>query len=301
MKIDVFGLTDVGKKRKINEDNFQCTTLSEKNLDKGVPASLLIVADGIGGHAGGDTASAMAVNILNERIRNQYGAGTEVKENYHAIIEAAIQKVNSGIFQRAAEDQNLVGMGTTVVTALIIDSFALISNVGDSRAYLIRDKKILQITEDHSWKAEQLKLKLLLEKEISESPFRHTITRSLGFDSNVNVDTFSVELFNDDFLLLCSDGLYESLSDTYMMNLILKNKNPKRICLKLIKMANKKGGHDNITAVVAHLTGKEKAGVKKPCLSDTVKLEKKHRDMAKKQTGKDTVDLSPSDTIKLDT
>ena len=301
MKIDVFGLTDVGKNRKINEDNFQCTILSEKNLNKGVPASLLIVADGIGGHAGGDTASAMAVNILNERIRNQYGAGAAEKENYHAILEAAIQKVNSSIFQRAAEDQNLVGMGTTVVMAFIIDSFALISNVGDSRAYLIRDKKILQITEDHSWKAEQLKLKLLLEKEISESPFRHTITRSLGFDSNVNVDTFSVELFNDDFLLLCSDGLYESLSDTYMMNLIHKNKKPEKICLKLIKRANKKGGHDNITAVVVHLTGKEKAGEKKPRLSDTVKLEKKHRDMAEKQTGKDTVDLSPSDTIKLDT
>jgi serine/threonine protein phosphatase PrpC len=83
MKIDVFGLTDVGKKRKINEDNFQCAILSEKNMDKGVPASLLIVADGIGGHAGGDTASAMAVNILTERIRSQYGVGNEAKVQRH--------------------------------------------------------------------------------------------------------------------------------------------------------------------------------------------------------------------------
>jgi len=309
MKIDVCGLSDVGKKRKINEDNFLCSTISVKNPGKGSPVSLLIVADGIGGHAGGDTASAMAVDILESRVQSKFLADQTGDADNRAIAEATIQEANSRIFQRAAEDPNLNGMGTTVVSALIRDSHALISNVGDSRAYLVRDNKILQITEDHSWKAEQLKLKMLSEEEITGSPFRHTITRSLGFDSAVNVDTFFLQLFNDDFLLLCSDGLYESLPDTYMMKLILKKKKPKKICEKLIKMANKKGGHDNITAVVALFTGIEKKETKKIGPSDTVKIEHKYQDIAGKQRVKDTVDLeeleeekkrSPSDTVKLD-
>ena len=307
MTVEFFGITDVGIKRKFNEDNFLCQDFSHRASKNNLPLSLLVVADGIGGHAGGDTASSMAVDVLSSSV-NHIFESTDSSE-YQEVMETSIQEANHQIFKSATEDKRLTGMGTTLVSALIVDTYALVSNVGDSRAYLIRNHRIVQITEDHSWRAEQIKLNLLSEEEISQSPFRHTITRSLGFDSDVNVDTFYVELFNNDYLLLCTDGLYESLPDSEMMKVVLKSKRPEKACEKLIKMANKKGGHDNITAVVGHFRGipREKKDSKKP--SDTVKLDEKYQRIARASAKRDTVDLDEKekrekplshDTVKLD-
>lgn len=308
MKISFFGLTDVGRKRKFNEDNFDGLDLPERREGEKYTASLLIVADGIGGHAGGDTASKVGVEVIRNQILNKFPSLEPEISHYQEAMQSGIQAANREIFQRAAADPNLTGMGTTIVTALTVDSYALVSNVGDSRAYLIREGRIVQISEDHSWKAEQRKLHLLTEEEIVESPFRHTITRSLGFESDVNVDTFLVDLHKDDYLLLCTDGLYESLPDEYMMRLILKNKKPDKICHRLIKLANKNGGHDNITALVAHILEVPPPAKAAEFPSDTVKLDIKSQEKAEKQPVVDTVELedikreqkpSPSDTVKL--
>lgn len=309
MKICYFGLTDVGRKRKFNEDNFDCLELPDRPDEAKNPASLLIVADGIGGHAGGDTASKEGVEVLQNQILEKFESLDHNISHYQEAMQNGIQTANREIFQMAAEDTNLTGMGTTVVAALMVDSCALISNVGDSRAYLIREGRITQVSEDHSWKAEQRKLNLLTEEEIVESPFRHTITRSLGFESDVKVDTFLVNLHRNDYLLLCTDGLYESLPDEYMQRIILKNKKPEKICHRLIKLANKNGGHDNITVVIAHVLEVPPPARVKESPADTVKLDIKLKESAEKQPVPDTVDLgelekerkpSPSDTVILD-
>lgn len=308
MKINFFGLTDVGRKRKFNEDNFDCLDLPERQEGEKYSASLLIVADGIGGHAGGDTASKVGVEVIRNQILKKFKSLEHEISHYQEAMQSGFQIANREIFKRAAADPNLTGMGTTMVTALTVDSYALVSNVGDSRAYLIREGRMVQISDDHSWKAEQRKLRRLTEEEIVESPFRHTITRSLGFESDVNVDTFLVDLHKDDYLLLCSDGLYESLPDEYMMKLILKNKKPDKICHRLIKLANKNGGHDNITAIVAQVLEVPSPAKAEMLPSDTVKLDIKSRELTNKQPVADTVDLndlererkpSPSNTIKL--
>ncbi|MCJ7679276.1 MAG: Stp1/IreP family PP2C-type Ser/Thr phosphatase [Candidatus Aminicenantes bacterium] len=308
MKISFFGLTDVGRKRKFNEDNFDCLELPERPGERKNSASLLIVADGIGGHAGGDTASKVGVDVFRDQILERFKSLDYDIRHYQETMQNGIQTSNREIFQMAAENTNLTGMGTTMVTALTVDNYALVSNVGDSRAYLIREGRITQISEDHSWKAEQRKLNLLTEEEIVESPFRHTITRSLGFESDVKVDTFLVDMHRDDYLLLCTDGLYESLPDEYMCRIIIKNKKPDKICHRLIKLANKNGGHDNITAVIAHVLEVPALAQSKESPADTVKLDIKLKETDEKQPVPDTIDLgeldrerkpSPSDTVKL--
>jgi serine/threonine protein phosphatase PrpC len=164
------------------------------------------------------------------------------------------------------------------VAALIAEGEATISNVGDSRAYLIRDGSVRQLTYDHSWRAEQMRLNIMSEEEINQSPFKHTITRSLGFQSDVEIDIFQIKLNNGDYLLLCSDGLYESLTDELVVKIVHNKRKPDKISQKLVKTANQRSGHDNITAAVARVdgieAGKDKGKDKKIKPSDTVKLDK---------------------------
>jgi serine/threonine protein phosphatase PrpC len=273
MKIETAGATDVGKKRQENEDSLLHFGLANKNG----AAAVLAVADGIGGHAGGKTASSIAVKVLEENSRRYFN--NESGESYHhaRMMEEANQAANRRIYKESAENSSLTGMGSTMVAALITNGEATVSNVGDSRAYLIRDGFIRQLTYDHSWKAEQLRLKILSEEEINQSPFKHTITRSLGFQSDVEIDVFQIDLKNGDYLLLCSDGLYESLTDDLTLKIFMSKKYPEKISQKLVKAANQRSGHDNITAVVARVSEcevkPERLENKEYNPSDTVKLE----------------------------
>ena len=272
MQIEAFGHTDIGKKRQFNEDNYLCLELSSNSSNNSAPHYLLAVADGIGGHAGGELASRLAINTLKENILFHRKKGNLYLEPQELLIDS-YQKANQKIFQLASGDKSLVGMGTTLVTALIAGNETTISNVGDSRGYLIRNGSISQITHDHSWKAEQLKKKVLSEKEVLRSPFRNMITRSLGFESDVEIDTFQTDLFNGDYLLLCTDGLYDSLPVYKILKILKREKKPEQICRKLIKLSNKRSGHDNITGVVAHFNEKGQPDDQKHSLSDTVKLD----------------------------
>jgi protein phosphatase len=252
MRTNFFGLTDIGKKREFNEDRYLCADFSDAVPEEKRPLHLFAVADGIGGHAGGEEASSLAVQTLRETlepgIRSGSGdiAGPE-------LIEEAFHRANEIIFRKSTETDRLAGMGTTLVAALVSGMRTVAANVGDSRLYLVRGKTLTQISRDHSWAAEQLRLKVLSENDVARSPFRNIVTRSLGFAASVSVDTFEVELKDQDYLLLCTDGLYGPLGERGILRVFKKHHGPTDICRRLVHLAEKSGGRDNITAVVVQV------------------------------------------------
>lgn len=270
MLIEAFGHTDVGRSRQVNEDNYLCLDLTERGVFPWRPCHLLAVADGIGGQAGGELASSMAVAILQDNVLTHLRNGGP-PQDFQRILREANDTANAKIYAHASEHEECRGMGTTLAAALVAGNRVAVSNVGDSRAYLVRDGDIRQITQDHSWSDEQRRLKVLTEEEIRKSPFKNMITRSLGYDSNIVADTFEMVLCEGDYLLLCTDGLYGLVDEKLVQKIIARRKKPEKICAKLIDKANLHGGRDNITAVVAYL--KADGASPKTISSDTVKLE----------------------------
>ncbi len=246
--LDLYGRTDAGRVREDNQDSFLCLDLAAGASAPPPFPWLLAVADGIGGHAGGAQASDLAVRTLESEIRA--GAGTIEPA---ALLEQAFQKANRLIFEAAARLPNSAGMGTTLVAALAGPRSAFVANVGDSRAYLVRDGRLYPISQDHSWAAEQRRLKVLTPDEIARSPFRTLVTRSLGYENEVKVDTFQVELEERDDLFLCSDGLHGQVPEKTVGKLFRKARRIDDLCARLIEAANKAGGPDNITAVVGRV------------------------------------------------
>lgn len=252
MKIAARGLTDAGRKRDHNEDSF-C-------VDVGL--GLLVVADGMGGHAGGGTASRLAIQAIEERVRlarsqnhqeDVSGAGEERFELRHALVETVREACHS-IFKQAQSDPTLTGMGTTVTAVQVEDGTAFVAHVGDSRCYLTRCERIYQVTEDHSLVNEQLKAGAITAEEARNSRFKNIITRSVGFEENVQVDAASLVLEVGDHLVICSDGLSNLVHDEEIRDLVLQvgvDQAPDR----LVDLANARGGDDNITVVVARIDG----------------------------------------------
>lgn len=271
MQIEAFGLTDVGTKRDANEDNFLCVDLSGKLVAVEEDFCFLAVADGIGGHLGGATASTLAVQTVRENILNRLeeGAGPLV---FKSLLEESFHSANHRIFEKASRENEYFGMGTTLVAAVLLGGKAFIANVGDSRAYHIRGNEISRISRDHSWAEEQRRVNGLSEQDILRSPYKNMITRSLGFGPDVEVDHFFQEMDDRDYLLLCTDGLHGVLDDGMILKAFRKRKNPTDISRHLIRSANRMKSDDNVTAVVAHWRG---AASKKRPLSDTVRLKVK--------------------------
>jgi len=249
MRIEFFGNSDIGKKREFNEDRFLCADLSRDHAGPPRPLYLFAVADGIGGHAGGEVASYLAMETLKDdltRRLDQAGADIDLRQ----VLKDAFHQANREIFREGAGAERLAGMGTTLVAALITPGVATAANVGDSRLYLIRGDSMTRISQDHTWAAEQVRRKLLSEKEVVRSPFRNLVTRSLGYASEIEVDSFQVPLETGDWLLLCTDGLHGSLSDRLLRKFFRKGERAEDVCQRLIAAAGKRGGQDNITAVV---------------------------------------------------
>jgi len=269
MQLEIFGDTDIGKKREINEDNYLCLEISQGLL----PLYLLVVADGMGGHSGGEIASSMAVELFKNTVLHQLKDGQGSDLDFRKILEESSVEVNKAVYKKASEDLQLTGMATTMVAALISGHSATISNIGDSRAYLIRKKCVEQITVDHTWKNNQLQKKEFSEEDILNSPFRNMVTNALGLDFQVKVDIFTLELTEEDYLFLCSDGVYSLLKDKEILKVFKKAKKPKRICQKIIQIANDRGGHDNITALVVRAGRKEKEKTRLASPSDTIRLD----------------------------
>ena len=243
------GLTDVGQRRDHNEDSF---LVDDAN-------GLFIVADGMGGHAGGGTASRLAVETIQRSVRaarerepQLFGTTSGVEESpLPDVLREAVEAACARIYQTAQGDPELAGMGTTVTAALVDGRSAFIAHVGDSRCYLLRGARIYQVSEDHSLVNEQLKAGAISADEARHSRFKNIITRSVGFEQQVQVDLMGVELEHGDILLICCDGLSNMVEDSEILQVVEEaplDEAPKR----LIALANDRGGDDNITVVVVH-------------------------------------------------
>lgn len=258
LRLDVAQLTDVGRKREHNEDNMAYVIPKDPMvmMHKG---SLFIVADGMGGHAAGEVASEIAVDT----VSNTYYQ--DDSDDVPATLLNSIRRANAAIHQRAAENMLRSGMGTTCVAAVLRGGMAYVANVGDSRAYLIRKSRIRQVSQDHSWVAEQVRAGLLTEEQARTHAQRNVITRSLGTQPDVEIDLFREVLEDGDTLLLCSDGLSGFVTDEELMRTVDQFV-PQESVYHLIERANESGGPDNITAIVARVQelGVDPPGVRQP-------------------------------------
>src|SRR6266581_5982755 len=245
LRLDVAQLTDVGRKREHNEDNMAYVIPKDPQvMTKKGP--MFIVADGMGGHAAGEVASEIAVDT----ISNVYYQ--DDSDDVAVSLLHAIKRSNALIYQRAAENMLRSGMGTTCVTAVLRGNIAYVANVGDSRAYLVRGGQVKQVSQDHSWVAEQVRAGLLTEEQARTHAQRNVITRSLGTQPDVEVDVFSEQLEEDDSLILCTDGLSGLISDADLQRIVAQFV-PQESVYHLVEHANENGGPDNITAIVVHV------------------------------------------------
>ena len=246
------GVTDVGRRREQNEDSFLVDP----------EAALFIVADGMGGHAGGATASSLAVRTIQERVRSaravaptSFSSPSSAEAgHFPVVLRLAVEAACRAIYTAAREEPSLAGMGTTVTAALVVGRSAFVAHVGDSRCYLVRGDRIFQLSEDHSLVNEQLKAGAITEEEAKQSRFRNIITRSVGFEEEVVVDVVGLDLEPGDTLVLCCDGLSNMVGDAEILDLASRlpvSESPDR----LVALANERGGDDNITVIVVKVGG----------------------------------------------
>ena len=250
--ITLGSLSHVGMKRAGNEDSY--CALVHPNTPTGTEM-LLAVADGMGGRQAGEVASALATQGLVERLSRAAASHQTptVALLPEGLLKEVVQEVNAEVL-RAAARPNTRGMGTTLTAALLAGSVLSIAHVGDSRAYLLRDGKLHQITQDHNWVAEEVARGALTPQQARQHPGRNVLTRALGTVPSVDVDSVSVEVRGGDALLLCSDGLHSLVSDDEITE-TLAGEEPQQACQSLVERANALGGHDNITVVAARIDG----------------------------------------------
>jgi protein phosphatase len=233
--------TDCGRTRNRNED----ACFGDKE------AGLLIVADGLGGHAGGDHASRLAIETLAGAFREREPSSCN-SPTINAVLTKAFEQATQRIREAACADYHLKDMGTTAVLALCGDERVWIAHLGDSRAYLLRNHKFTQLTQDHSMVEDMVRAGLLSSDESQVHPQRHVVTRSLGQIDDTTPTIRMVEWSKDDVLLLCTDGLTNMLSDQEIKTIIRQTQaNIQDLCDRLVDAANDRGGLDNITVAMA--------------------------------------------------
>lgn len=238
MKIEVLGSkTDSGRSRDNNQDRY---FIDEK-------MGLFIIADGMGGHQAGEVASEIAVNTIAYFLIKNSKANNSI---IYQTIQQAFQEANNKIYTCATSDPDLNGMCTTAVVALYYKNRILIAHVGDSRAYLIRSGRLKRLTQDHSLVEELLRQGDLTAEESRNHHLRHVVTKVLGSEQPVEPEIISMALIEGDFLLLCTDGLTDMVTDEEIRDIILKNDKLGAICDGLVSSANEKGGKDNITVLL---------------------------------------------------
>jgi len=235
------GVTDVGRERHMNEDYFLINR--EKNL--------YIVADGMGGHNAGDVASQNAVKLADAYMTNKIldQISSDNRKVRDTIIKSLLH-AHMKVLDMADKNPDFEGMGCTIVTALLFNNCLHLCHVGDARAYLVNDSGIKLLTRDHSYVMELVKKGRLTIEEARVSPMKNKLNQAIGASKSINPDYKHCELMNGDKILLCSDGLWDMLTDEQIFTVMVQDKPVKKICETLVKMANDAGGHDNITAVI---------------------------------------------------
>lgn len=241
MKLSAFGITDVGLKRSKNEDNFL--------VDEG--SGLFVVADGMGGHKGGELASHLAVQAMKEVVQTHREEHTFLSPR--AMLEEGYTEASIRIYEKSQANNNMLqGMGTTLVTAYVHENEIFIANVGDSRAYFFNDKYMWQITEDHSLVNEHIRAGLLKDSEAKDFQAKNVITRSVGFEPEVRCDIIRKKLHAGDSFLLCSDGLCGLIEDDIIYSLC-RGAPIVEAVQACITRAKEAGGDDNITVVIVQI------------------------------------------------
>lgn len=247
MTLSAFGITDKGVVRSGNED----ALLLEEDL------GLFAVADGMGGHRGGEVASRMALDVLRDyisRVASGSGAFIGAVDNDFSrqanLLASGIRLANRAVFEAADSSPAWRGMGTTIVALLIDGARAAVAHAGDSRLYLLRERQLRQVTGDHSLVADQLRQGVITAEQAAASDRKNIITRALGQWQELEIEIQDLELQDGDRLLLCSDGLSGMVSDPETAALLVAHPAPEDACRALVEVANSYGGRDNITVLL---------------------------------------------------
>jgi len=265
IQIRVFGKTDLGRTRDHNEDRFLVADLTRQDAsllprvrehDVGERGSLLVVADGMGGAAAGELASEMATDTIYAQMVKMWGGeGERTSQRFAYRLKEAVEVANSHIHAYAKAHPEVRGMGTTTTAVGVLGDHVYLSQVGDSRAYLIRDGAAVQLTKDQSLMQRLVEAGELTEEEAAQSERRNIILQALGPDAKVKVDLTHQELRRGDVLVLCSDGLSGQVKKEEIAEIAGNAPDLQAACERLIALANERGGPDNITVIVARFDG----------------------------------------------
>jgi protein phosphatase len=264
-EVHAFAQTDVGRVRASNEDSFFVADLTqgiriEKNgklrFSSGPQGSLFAVADGMGGAAAGEMASKLGLRTLyrevQEMARDLRQAGAEEMEE---VLIDSVGAANRRIFEVGCRNQEYTGMGTTLTVVLELMGYVVIGQVGDSRAYLLREDGIRQLTRDQSLVAHRVSIGELTEEEARQHPERNILLQALGVRPTVELALRSATVRHGDVILLCSDGLHSQMSSDEIYDFVINSSSPEQACLDLVECANARGGPDNITAMLVQFLG----------------------------------------------
>ncbi|MBR3909071.1 MAG: Stp1/IreP family PP2C-type Ser/Thr phosphatase [Clostridia bacterium] len=239
--MQLFAKTDKGMVRNTNQDSFAVNTLPGDS-------AVAIVCDGMGGASAGDIASKTACEVISQYVLKSYTTSM-TSEDIAKLLKNAIISANFEVFSLSKSDENLRGMGTTVVAAIVNEQQTVICNIGDSRAYLLNADGLRQITRDHSMVQSLVESGKLSQEEANTHPKKNIITRALGVEENLLIDSFCIDLTSNDKLLLCTDGLSNYVTSDEILQIVCDNSSDKAVEI-LIDKANLAGGRDNITAVL---------------------------------------------------
>ena len=261
ISVTAFGLSDVGRVRKNNEDNFLFTQLGS-GLINAIPSEpvdsdcwLFIVADGMGGGQAGEVASQMTVDLVAKNFTERVSGKQIFDPNLFAKdLERAVDQTNQIVFDESQANRELRGMGTTLTAAAVNGSTITVAQLGDSRAYLLRDGRIRQLTKDQSLVAQMVAAGKITEAEAKTHPRRNVILKAVGVQSRVEVAIANADLKRDDCLVLCSDGLWGKVEPEEIQDYTTRF-DPQAACENLVRLANERGGEDNVTVIIAAFSG----------------------------------------------
>ena len=265
INVTAFGLSDIGRVRKNNEDNFvifnlstaeNCKAASVCSHTLGPLGTLLLVADGMGGEASGEVASGIVAqnvpHLLHESLKS---SDTLTPAGFARHLRESIERANQMIFTEARNDRALRGMGTTTTAAALFDSYLFVAQVGDSRAYAHRNGSMVQLTRDQTFLNYLADIGAELPEDLENDSRKSILTQAVGTSENVDVKLTYIKVRGGDRILLCSDGLYKMVKPPSLLNLVSSSNDLEKKCHALIETARDQGGTDNITAVMAEVAG----------------------------------------------